>query len=227
MNRRLRIILAAVLVILLIIAVVYLLRSSGSTGVTTPIVTGAASPVVAGAPTPVVVVTVGITAPVVTPNVDEIVQTLFAQTVIAKANVQVNVTNSSNVQVVVPTTPAPANLPPAVFPDEARRALAAFIGNGGPNPSYQIVSTRQATRPRAFVGALANSPDEGWCVVISPPVTIRGNDPVFGGNYTSEGVTHFSVVRTGLLWEPADRDGSNTDIEGSRNRWLQAGCDNW
>lgn len=88
------------------------------------------------------------------------------------------------------------------LPDDARKELDRQVRARDPNLNYTIVSAKKATDP--YTGY-----DEGWCVVIDPPVSTLGG-----------GVSHFLLMRKALLW-------TGELCFGTERSFLARGCDNW
>lgn len=198
-NRRIRIILAGVLSLLVIVALVALSRQPGESA--------------SGENTEPTTVT----------DVDLIVQTLFAQTAIAEANVSVNITQDAPVVIINAPTLSPTPIPTQpVFPAGARQALDDYLAElaprvGRPAPlsmngpllsvdqNYSLVSALFAYNPR--VGIINTYVDEAWCLQTAQPAIVYRRSSALSAEPLE--IRHFIARRQGALWSIETSRGGN------------------
>lgn len=161
------------------------------------------------------------------PDANQIVVTLFAQTAIAKANVNVVVTNNVQINVTIPAIDAPTVTVQYVFPrDRAERMLASALNdlrnqNQGslkiPN-QVQIVQYYFGTNPHA--NFYNGKTDEVWCILVSPYLVTE--------QFRDGAVVHDEVIlkRTGGQWDlaPTDKGQANWNVGVDTASFAQYGC---
>ncbi len=105
------------------------------------------------------------------------------------------------------------------FPPEAEAALRDYVRRNQGSRNYQIVSSMYAPVPDSFrVMFSARVPDQAWCVIIDPPVSLESG-------FSNLVYDHFVVTAVQLDWQVGAF--GSTGVQDDKNVWLRGGCSNW